>query len=44
MQPICVTAEQIHRDLLKFVKDFPLDLIPHMDEEEINAYKGSKGE
>lgn len=26
------------RDLLKFVKDFPVDLIPHMNEQEISSY------
>ena len=36
--PLAVTAEEILRDLLKFVKDFPVDVIPHMNEEEINAY------
>jgi len=26
------------KDLLKFVKDFPVDVIPHMNEQEIAAY------
>lgn len=33
--PLTVTAEEILKDLLKFVKDFPVDVIPHMNEEEI---------
>lgn len=37
-----VTADEILRDLLKFVKDFNVDLIPHMNEEEINAYRTEK--
>jgi deoxyribodipyrimidine photolyase len=36
--PLTVTAEEIHRDLLKFIKDFPVEIIPHMNEEEISAY------
>ena len=34
-KPLTVTAEEILKDLLKFVKDFPVDVIPHMNEEEI---------
>lgn len=34
-----MTADEILRDLLKFIKDFNVDLIPHMNEEEIHAYK-----
>lgn len=37
--PLTVTSDEILRDLLKFLKDFNVDLIPHMNEEEINAYK-----
>jgi hypothetical protein len=33
--PINVTAEDIVRDLYKFVKDFPIEIIPHMNEEEL---------
>lgn len=33
--PINITAEDIVRDLYKFVKDFPVEIIPHMTEDEI---------
>ena len=36
--PLAVTADEIMKDLLKFVKDFPVDVIPHMNEQEIQAY------
>jgi len=35
---LAVTADEIMKDLLKFVKDFPVDVIPHMNEQEIAAY------
>lgn len=35
--PIQTTIEEIIRDLFKFVKDFPVDVIPHMTEEELEA-------
>jgi hypothetical protein len=31
-QPLSVTAEDIMKDLLKFVSVFPLNVIPHMNE------------
>ena len=36
--PLAVTADEIMKDLLKFVKDFPVEVIPHMNEQEIQAY------
>lgn len=36
--PLAVTADEIMKDLLKFVKDFPVDVVPHMNEEEKAAY------
>ena len=35
--PIQITAEEIVRDLYKFVKDFPIDVIPHMTEDDLIA-------
>jgi hypothetical protein len=35
--PINITAEDIIRDLYKFVKDFPVEIIPHMTEDEMQA-------
>ena len=35
--PINITAGDIVRDLYKFVKDFPIDIIPHMTEDELLA-------
>lgn len=35
--PIQITIEEIVRDLYKFVKDFPVDIIPHMSEDELIA-------
>ena len=40
--PLAVTADEIMKDLLKFVKDFPVDVIPHMNEEEYAAYMRMK--
>jgi hypothetical protein len=39
---LTVTSDEITRDLLKFIKDFNVELIPHMNEEEIHAYKKDK--
>ena len=36
-KPINISVEEIIRDLYKFVKDFPIDIIPHMTEEELQA-------
>jgi hypothetical protein len=35
--PLVITAEDIIRDLYKFVKDFPVEVIPHMTEDELIA-------
>jgi hypothetical protein len=39
---LTVTSEEISRDLLKFIKDFNVGLIPHMNEEEVCAYTTDK--
>jgi len=36
-KPIQITAEEIVRDLYKFVKDFPIEIIPHMTEDDLIA-------
>lgn len=36
-KPLSITPEDIVRDLYKFIKDFPIDIIPHMTEEELEA-------
>lgn len=43
-RPIQVTAEDIIRDLYKFVKDFPIEIIPHMTEDEMLARKKEREE
>lgn len=35
--PIQITPEEIIRDMFKFVKDFPIEVIPHMTEDELQA-------
>ena len=34
-QPLNIKADLIMRDVYKFVESFPIDLIPHMNEQEI---------
>ena len=40
--PINILAEDILRDLYKFVKDFPVEIIPHIREEELEARSRDK--
>jgi len=36
-QPLNITVEEIQRDFAKFVKDFPKEIIPHQNHEEMRT-------